>query len=218
MPVKSTARFKLFPKETFQPNNDDDPLPYYYKPLLRILYQYRIQQGLSLLSPPYETVLEFGYGSGLLLPTLATISSKLYGIDIASDSPTVMSCLNKINISATLYQNDLLKMNFKDNIFDLIVAFSVFEHIHDCRKILQKMFHILKPNGRLLVGMPRVDKNMVRLFSLIGYDTIEQHHVTDYKSFLNDCRGYFILEKQAKLFPFLPSCLGLYFNMLLKKA
>jgi SAM-dependent methyltransferase len=218
MPAKSTARFKLFPKETFQPNNDVDPLLCYYRPLIGDLYQYRIQQGLSLLSPPYETVLEFGYGSGLLLPALAIISSKLYGIDIASDAPAVMSCLKKINVSATLYQNDLLKTNFKDNFFDLIVAFSVFEHIHDCRKILQKMSHILKPNGRLLVGMPRVDKNMARLFSLIGFDTIEQHHVTDYKSFLNDCEGLFILEKQANLFTFLPSSLGLYFNMLLKKA
>jgi SAM-dependent methyltransferase len=218
MPMKSTAKFKLFPKETFQPNNDSDPLLYYYKPLIGILYQYRISQGISLLSPPYENMLEFGYGSGLLLPTLATISNKLYGIDIASDAASVMSCLNKINVSATLYQNDLLEMNFQDNFFDLIVAFSVFEHIHDCRSILQKMFKILKPNGRLLVGMPRVDKNMARLFSLIGYNTIEQHHVTDYKSFLNDCTGLFILEKQSKLFPFLPSSLGLYFNMLLKKA
>ena len=218
MQMKITTKFKLFPKETFQPNNDCDLLPYYYRPLIGNLYCYRIQQGLSLLSPPYETVLEFGYGSGLLLPTLATISSKLYGIDIGTDSTAVTSCLKKINVSAILYENDLLEMDFKDNAFDLIVAFSIFEHINDCRKILQKMFHILKPNGRLLVGMPRVDKNMARLFSLIGFDTIEQHHVTSYKSFLNDCRGAFILEKQAKIFPFLPSSMGLYFNMLLKKA
>ena len=67
------------------------------------------------------------------------------------------------------------------------------------------------------MGMPRVDKKMTKLFRLIGYDQIEQHHVTDYKSFLNACQGQFILEKQTKLFPFLPSYLGLYFNMLLKK-
>lgn len=78
--MKSTAKFKLFPKETFQPSNDSDPLLYYYKPLIGILYQYRVSQGISLLFPHYENVLEFGYGSGLLLPTLATISDKLYGL------------------------------------------------------------------------------------------------------------------------------------------
>lgn len=218
MQRKSKLKFKMLPEETFQPNNDTDPLLYYYKPLVGIFYRYRISQGLSLLSPPYENLLEFGYGSGLLMPTLATISGKLYGIDIASDPAPVMLCLNKVNVRATLYKNDLLEMNFQDSLFDLVVAFSVFEHIHDCRSILQKMFRILKPDGRLLVGMPRVDKNMTRLFSLIGYDSIEQHHMTDYESFLNSCRGLFTLEKKARIFPFLPLRAGLYFNMLLKKA
>jgi ubiquinone/menaquinone biosynthesis C-methylase UbiE len=217
VPMKNVVRLRLFAKGMFQPNNDDDPLSYYYKPVIGALYRYRIRQGLSLLSPPYENVLEFGYGSGLLLPTLCSISGRLYGIDIASNPGVVQSCLQKLGIDAELHQNDLLTINFPNNTFDLIVAFSVFEHIHDCKKILQEMFRILKPQGRLLVGMPRVDKNMVKLFRLIGYDRIEQHHVTDYKGFLNACGDYFILEKKSKLFPFLPSYFGLYFNILLKK-
>jgi SAM-dependent methyltransferase len=216
-PFMSKTRLKLLPKGTFQPNNDDDPLPYYYRPLLGDLYRYRIQQGLSLLSPPYESVLEFGYGSGLLLPTLSAIAGNLYGIDIASEPDRVKFCLNKINVNALLYKNDLLKMNFKENTFDLIVAFSVFEHISDCRQIIMEMFRILKPDGKILVGMPRVDQVMVKLFKLIGYDRIEQHHVTDYKKFLNACNGCFILEKKSVIFPFLPSCMGIYFNILLKK-
>lgn len=193
--MKNAAKFKLFPKRTFQPNGDDDPLPYYYKPLIGALCRYRIQQYLSLLSPPYENVLEFGYGSGLLLPTLFAISYRLYGIDIASNPSVVQSCLQKLGINAKLYRDDLLTINFPNNTFDLIVAFSFFEHIHGCKKILQEMFRILKPHGRLLVGIPRVDKDMVKLFRLIGYDRIEQHHVTDYKNFPNACGDYFILEK-----------------------
>jgi hypothetical protein len=41
--VKAAARLKLLPKGMFQPNNDDDPLTYYYKPLIGSLYRYRIQ-------------------------------------------------------------------------------------------------------------------------------------------------------------------------------
>ncbi len=217
MPKKKHLKLKLFPEGTFRCNSADDPLPYYYKPLIGTLYRYRIEQGLSLLSPPYENVLEFGFGSGLLLPTLAAISDNLYGIDIVSDPSAVALCLKKIDISAKLYQADLLKINFPDNTFDLIVAFSVFEHIDDCGRIIKEVFRILKPEGELLVGMPRVDKKMAKLFRLIGYDRIEQHHLAGYKSFLNACQGQFILEKQTRLFSFLPSYLGLYFNMLLKK-
>jgi SAM-dependent methyltransferase len=215
--MKSFVKLKILPDGTFICNSDDDPLPYYYKPVVGTLYRYRIQQGLSLLSPPYDTVLEFGFGSGLLLPTLAAVSGKLYAIDIASNPDVVQSCLQKLNIHAALYQDDLLKVKFPENSFDLIVGFSVFEHIRDCRPILREMSRILKPNGRLLVGIPRVDKKMTKLFELIGNDRIEQHHVTDHRSFLNACRGNFVLEKQSRLFPFLPSGLGLYYNMLLKK-
>jgi ubiquinone/menaquinone biosynthesis C-methylase UbiE len=216
--IKNAARFKLFPEGTFQCNNIDDPLPYYYKPVIGALYRYRIQQGLSLLSPPYENVLELGYGSGLLLPTLSAISVKLFGVDIASDPDKVQSCLRDIKVKPTLYKNDLLEINFQDNTFDLIVAFSIFEHIQDCGKTVAEIFRILKPEGKLLVGMPRVDKTMVKLFQLIGYGRIEQHHVNDYKNFLTACKEYFILEKKSRVFPFLPSALGLYFNMLLRKA
>jgi SAM-dependent methyltransferase len=215
--LKGPARFKLVTNGTFQPNSADDPLPYYYKPFVGNIYRYRIQQGLSLLSPPYNTILEFGYGSGLLLPTLAAISNELYGVDIESNPDAVKSYLTKLNINAQLFKGDLSELQFPDSTFDLVVAFSVFEHIKDCRKIAREMIRILKPDGRLLVGIPRVDATMTRLFQLIGYDKIEQHHVTDHNSFLNACRGYFVLDKQARLFPFLPSGLGLYFNMLLKK-
>src|SRR4030066_1959318 len=98
MPKKKHLKFKLFPEGTFRCSSADDPLPYYYKPLIGALYRYRIEQGLSLLSPPYENVLEFGFGSGLLLPTLAAISDNIYGIDIASDPGAIALCLKKINI------------------------------------------------------------------------------------------------------------------------
>lgn len=215
--ARSNIKFKFFPAGTFQSINDDDPLPYYYKPIIGSLYRYRIQQGLSALSPPYQTVLEFGYGSGLLLPTLSEISDKLYGIDTESDPEKVGLCLSKINVFPILIKNDLLKIASKENTFDLIVAFSVFEHIRDCKPIIAEMFRILKPGGTLLVGMPRVDRKMAKLFKLIGYNTIERIHVTDYRIFLNTCEGYFKLEKFSKLFPFLPLYFGLYFNMLLRK-
>jgi len=214
---KNHLNLKLFPESAFCCSGVDDPLPYYYKPLIGSLYRYRIEQGLSLLFPPYENVLEFGYGSGLLLPTLAEISTNLCGVDISSDPFLIGKCLEEINVTAKLYQDDLLNLSFPNDTFDLIVAFSVFEHINDCERITKEIHRILKPSGELLVGMPRVDKKMTKLFKLIGYNQIELHHVTSKEEFLKACKDNFVLEKESRIFPFLPSFMSLYFNMLFKK-
>ena len=58
------VRFQLPPKGTLQPNNQDDPLPQYYKPLVGKIYSARLDIGLELLEPRYGKLLEVGYGSG----------------------------------------------------------------------------------------------------------------------------------------------------------
>lgn len=216
----SKATFHLPPKGLFLPNHEiEDPLPYYYKPLTRYLYRKRIQLGLDLLSTEiFENVLDFGYGSGLLFPSLARFSGNLYGIDLVSDPILVQSILDKINIKADLKKGDISDAGYPSEYFDLIVCFSVFEHISDPDTILSEMYRILKPGGQLLVGMPRVDKSMEKLFTFIGYKNIEQFHVCTHVDFLQSANKYFMLKMRNRLFGFLPEKLGLYFNMLFEKS
>jgi 2-polyprenyl-3-methyl-5-hydroxy-6-metoxy-1,4-benzoquinol methylase len=211
--------FKIPPKGSFIPNHEiEDPLRYYYKIHTKYLYRHRIQLGLDLLkSDTFENVLDFGYGSGLLMPSLSTISKKIYGIDIASDPVIVQSALKQLNISAELKQEDITKVNYPSDFFDLIVCFSVFEHIDDPELILSEMNRILKPCGKILVGMPRVDKSMEKLFKLIGYKDIHHHHVTNHIDFINYAKKYFTFDNSNTLFKFLPEKFGLYFNMLFEK-
>jgi 2-polyprenyl-3-methyl-5-hydroxy-6-metoxy-1,4-benzoquinol methylase len=211
--------FQLPPKGLLKPNhNTDDPLPYYYKPVTGYLYVKRIQLGLDLISGNnFENVMEFGYGSGILLPSLANLTQNLFGIDIASDPGVVNDSLKKLNIKATLMNEDILEANYPESFFNLIISFSVFEHIADPDKILVEISRILKPDGRLLVGMPMVSKTMERLFDLIGYHGINKHHVIGHKEFLNMASKYFNLEKRNRMFQFLPEAVSLYFNMLFKK-
>ena len=215
----SKATFHLPPKGLFIPNHEiEDPLPFYYKPLTRFLYRRRIQLGLDLLSTDkFDNVLDFGYGSGLLFPSLSNISSNLYGIDLISDPVVVQSVLDKLSIKADLKKGDITDAKYPSDFFDLIVCFSVFEHIAEPHAILSEMHQILKPGGKLLVGMPRVDKNMEKLFAFIGYKNIEQFHVSTYVDFIQDAGKYFTLIKSNRLFGFLPKKLGLYYNMLFEK-
>jgi len=208
---------RLPPKGTLEQNGPDDPLRYYYYPFVCLLYRHRINQALSLLTPPYESILEVGYGSGILLPTLASIGRTVYGIDLDSDPARVKFNLVKVGVSASLLRGDISHTNYTDNSFDLIVAISVFEHILEPEPAINEIFRLLKPNGDFLVGMPRVDTLMKIVFPLIGYHNIEAHHVTDYRHFLKLTRNRFELIKFAKMPSFVPSFAALYFNMLFRK-
>ncbi len=209
----------LYDEEVFAPvTRYDDPLRYYYKPLVGALYRKRISDGLSLLTPPYKRVLDFGYGSGLLFPSLNEIAEELHGIDILSDTEKLAPILEKLEIKADLRKNDILKENYPDDYFDLITAFSVFEHITEFEPILEEMYRILKPGGQLLIGMPRVSAIMPVLFRLIGFNNIEDFHVTNHRQVRSTALKKYQLVKSRTLPSLAPECCGLYFNFLLKKA
>ena len=214
------ATFYLPPKGLFRQGGPDDPLPYYYHPLVSRLYSGRINRGLSLLSPPYGSLLDVGYGSGLLLPTLSRISKDLVAIDRDTDPKSVMPVLSELGITATLIKGDIVSADLSGRQFDLIVAFSVFEEVDKLLPVLESIHRLLKPGGELLVGMPRVDRMMEWLFYLIGYKGIENEHVHTYCEVIHLIKTEFDfrLEKMATLPGFAPRFAALYFAMLFKKT
>ncbi len=209
--------FRLPPAGTFQANGPDDPLPYYYKPVIGSIYRARIEQALSLLSPPYGNILELGYGSGILLPSLCAMADSVSGIDLTSDPQQVQAVLATQGVRCRLVQGDVADNFFKEDSFELIVAISIFEHISDLKPVLERMHTLLRPSGQLLVGMPRVDKLMAKAFSLIGFNNINDHHVTDYKTCIKAGAGSFELLSLSHIPALMPLFAGLYFNMLFKK-
>ena len=217
--ARSTSKltFHLPPIGTLVANGPDDPLKYYYKPIIGSLYCARIKQALSLLRPPYKSIIELGYGSGILLPTLCNIGDRVYGVDLTSDPIIVRKNLKKIGLDASLFQCDIRDINLPNNYFDLVVAISIFEHINDLSPVVKKIYNLLSPGGEFLVGMPRVDPLMSKAFSLLGFKKIEAHHVTDYQHFLEIARKHFKVTKLIKIPNWGPEFIGIYFNMLLHK-
>lgn len=216
--MKNSAKFILPEEHVFAPvSRYDDPLRFYYKPLVGALYRKRISDGLSLLSPPYQRILDFGYGSGLLIPSLNEIGNELCGIDILSDADKLREILAALKIDADLRQEDILLGNYPAEHFDLITAFSVFEHIERYDDILVEMHRILRPGGQLLIGMPKVDKKMKYLFKAIGFKNIDDFHITNHRQVRNAAKKHFNLQASRKLPNFLPEFCALYFNMLFVK-
>jgi SAM-dependent methyltransferase len=172
-----TLRFDLPVRGTLRPNNEHDPLPYYYHPWVGWLYRRRLQMGLDLLPDGGTSVLEIGVGSGVLVPTLTRRYSEYTGTDLEL-APKVEELVAP-GCRATFRRADLLNdADLPEASFDAIVCFSVLEHIHDSDGAARGLARALRPGGTLVTGYPMVSALMTRGFRLIGYNQIEEHHVS----------------------------------------
>lgn len=197
-----TLRFQLPPRGALRPNNAADPLPYYYKPLVGRLFAARLDVGLGLLGGRFERLLEIGYGSGLLLPTLARVTDALVGVDREPEPPGLRAALERLGVQpAALVQADVQALPFSDGEFDGVVAFSILEHLSaaELTRAAAELARVLRPGGRLLVGCPAVHRAMNAAFAAIGFRGIAQHHLSGLPEVVRACAPHFTVEKRAAL-------------------
>lgn len=68
-------------------------------------------------------------------------------------------------ISRHVRNEDLTKLTFPDNEFDLVISLEVLEHIPDYKKALAELYRITKPGGYLVFSVPfleNCEKTLVR--------------------------------------------------------
>lgn len=167
----------LPPEGRLKPNNERDPLPYYYKPGVGWLYRHRLQMGLDLLPSDGTRVLEVGVGSGVLVPTLTAHYREYLGTDLVL-APGLESLVAP-GCKAAFESADLLQPNaLPVGAFDAVVCFSVLEHIADADGAARALAKALAPGGTLVTGYPMVNPVMTQAFRAIGYPTIDDDHVS----------------------------------------
>lgn len=196
-----------------------DPIEYYRRPLIGWLFRERINRGLRLLPERrFRCGLEVGYAAGAVQLVLATGVDELHGVDLDADQRAVAQLLARRGHASQLCRGDVTKLPYRDGMFDLVVCFSVIEHLHAYRAAVTEMARVLEPGGYLLVGMPSVNRMMELGFQAIGFRGIEHHHVT---TPADACRAFtdFELEATAHLdFPLSrPLGVRLYYNWLLRR-
>jgi SAM-dependent methyltransferase len=175
--------FDLPPRGLLKPNDAVDPLPYYYHPLVGWLYRHRLQMGLNFLPdlPPGAArrgrVLEIGVGSGVLVPTLTRHYAEYTGTDLTLapglEALVAPGCRAEFRTADLLRDDDLPVAHY-----DAIVCFSVLEHIRDADGAARGLARALAPGGTLVTGYPMVSALMTRAFAAIGFDSIDDHHVS----------------------------------------
>lgn len=103
---------------------------------------------------PNMTVLDIGFGTGFPLIDLAGClgnSSTVYGIDLWSAAIEVVR--RKIKVfgikNVKLVEGDASAMDFKDNMFDLIVSNLGINNFENVEAVFRECFRVAKPGGRI---------------------------------------------------------------------
>src|SRR6185503_20904807 len=145
-----------------------DPIEYYRRPLVGWLFRERINRGLGLLPErPFKRALEVGYGAGAVQLALSSGVEECHGIDLDADPGPVTALLARHGHTSHLAQGSVYELPYEAGFFELVVCFSVFEHLHEYRKALGEVARVLAPGGLFLLGMPAVNRMMEAAFFAI---------------------------------------------------
>jgi len=145
--------------EAEQGRLDESGFPAYSHPnrLINWLFWQRLHTAMNFIEKhaPYDNVLDFGCGSGVMLPFLAQHSKHVTAIDI--DLMPLERVKKHIPLAENIQvldanQTSLSQLTQKS--FDLINALDVLEHVDDLPRTLSELFTLLKPGGQLVVSGP----------------------------------------------------------------
>jgi 2-polyprenyl-3-methyl-5-hydroxy-6-metoxy-1,4-benzoquinol methylase len=126
-------------------------------PVINWLFWQRLRKVMEFIKNPasYEYILDFGCGSGVMLPFLSDISSHVTAMDV--DLLPLQRVQNHIPLAKNIEVIDASTTsitNLPINRYDLIVALDVLEHVQDLPRTLNELLALLKPNGQLIVSGP----------------------------------------------------------------
>lgn len=99
-----------------------------------------------------ESVLDFGCGIGLLLPTLCERARNVHATDLVPKLAEYLA--RKNHLPVTFHSSDRLDQTLPDTSLDVIIAQESMEHLDDPGHYISLFQRKLKPNGRLVMSGP----------------------------------------------------------------
>jgi ubiquinone/menaquinone biosynthesis C-methylase UbiE len=136
---------------------------------------------------PGSHVLDAGCGSGRHLRALAKLPDlKIVGIDRnAKDVAEALTALKNmpdaLSSDYRVTQADINALPFDDAAFDCVICSEVLEHIPEHEKALSELVRVLKPQGQLVVSVPRYFSERICWLISSEYHSNEGGHIRIYK-------------------------------------
>jgi ubiquinone/menaquinone biosynthesis C-methylase UbiE len=168
---------------------------------------------LDLLGPgPFERVLEAGYGSGILLPTLCTRTRALFAMDRHRKANVVRGMLDLENVSAVLSVGDVCDLPYAGASCEAVVCISTLEHLNsaDLQRAVSELRRVLRPGGTAIVGVPASGWMMDLAFRAIGFAEIGEHHVSGHDDIVAALHRHFRIDGERHMPGLLPRQAALY--------
>ncbi|MGZ6347479.1 MAG: class I SAM-dependent methyltransferase, partial [Anaerolineales bacterium] len=138
---------------------DEAALPAYIhpNPMINWLFWQRLHKAMDYLDGrgPYHCVLDFGCGSGVMLPFLGKIASQVIAVDVDLNPLEHMKSYLDLPSNVVAYKASHKELSqWQANSFEAIVALDVLEHVKDLPNTLESLLRLLKPGGFLVVSGP----------------------------------------------------------------
>jgi len=174
------TKLKLLPSHAYAGVNRNDPIRFYYWPILGGMYRRRVEFCLAECRGG-ERVLEVGFGSGVTFLNLHDHYREIHGLDLTADAAQVAAVFQALGIQTYLKNGSVLQMPYADNFFDTVLLISILEHLkpHEQGQAFREMHRVLKPGGQVVYGVPVERPLMAIMFRLLGYNIREHHFSTE---------------------------------------
>jgi SAM-dependent methyltransferase len=110
-------------------------------------------------------ICEIGCGIGIRLKLAQEMGWEVFGVE---PSEIFAKYAKGICGEDKIWHGTIYNSGLTDNYFDIVLLWHVLEHVDSPTKYLRKIFRILKPGGRVIIGVPNGGDPIHRLRRLIS--------------------------------------------------
>jgi len=148
-----------------------------------------------------KRILEIGSGKGTMVNYLSKQGYDIIGTEI--NEKYISFAKNNFSIKLKKMSGENIK--FKDNSFDLVISFDVFEHIPNSDKHLQEVKRVLKPKGHYLLQTPNkwtivndfFKEKIKKQFGVLGSTTLKIFNPDSFPYFLRT--NFYVVARKDEI-------------------
>lgn len=181
----------MLPLEQYAGVNRNDPIRFYFWPVIGAMYRRRVELCLAELQGG-DRILEVGFGSGVTFLNLHDLYKEIHGLDLTVSVDKVTTVFKALQTETHLQNGSVLNMPYPDGFFDGVLLISVLEHLQpdEQTKAFREIRRVLKLGGQVVYGVPIERPLMVLMFRLLGYN-IPEHHFSTQKDVAQAAQQFF---------------------------